>query len=362
MEFICEIRILRQVRLMALGFEASQLINAGGMVLDQEFQRVLAQIEQLGSSDLSVENVPLDEFPVPFLDATHTGFRTTVVNPVHDISQALFFAHEDRLEAQALVGLGGLDAGKIAQSSKGVEQVNVSFGSTCGRNFRATDDHRNSPCVLVEVLFALESMPSDSDPVVGSVEDVGVLKFSHRLKLIENPPYLSIDIFAASELATKFVADGSLVAMFPNARYIDFVTQFWMTVWEGVRRKVVFRQWRLSRVGRGAMVPIGMVDGSVLGQQFERSISLIVGMRETEIDQEGGNLLVGLERRFAGLEKFENLIGVPCAAGFGCPASFGRIPSHGELLVGFFVAVTLLASPHGDVSCPVENGWNRLQF
>jgi hypothetical protein len=35
------------------------------------------------------------------------------------------------------------------------------------------------------------------------------------------------------------------------------------------------------------------------------------------------------------------LIGVPCAAGFGCPASFGRIPSHGELLVGFFVAVTL---------------------
>ena len=153
--------------------------------------------------------------------------------------------------------------------------------------------------MLVEVLFALESMASDGDSMVGGVEDVRVFELSHRRKLVENPTYLLIDIFATSKLATEFVTYGSLVAMFPDSGNIDLITKFWVTVGKRVCRKIVFRQGWLGGVGRWSIVSIGMIDRTVFGQQFGCSVSLIVGVGETKIDKERRDLLVGLDRSFA---------------------------------------------------------------
>ena len=53
---------------------------------------------------------------------------------------------------------------------------------------------------------------------------------------------------------------------------------------------------------------------------------------------------------------------MPCAAGLGGSASFGRVLADRELLIGSFVAVPLFASTHRDIAGAIKNRWDRLEF
>ena len=79
-------------------------------------------------------------------------------------------------------------------------------------------------------------------------------------------------------------------------------------------------------------------------------------MREAEIDQERIASLACL----ALVEVVQHLLGVPGTAGFVGSAAFGGVADDGELLVGGFVAVALLAGPHRVVAGAVENRRHRV--
>ena len=53
---------------------------------------------------------------------------------------------------------------------------------------------------------------------------------------------------------------------------------------------------------------------------------------------------------------------MPCAAGLGGSAPFGRVLSDCELLIGSFVAIALFAGTHRDISGAIKNRWDRLEF
>ena len=141
--------------------------------------------------------------------------------------------------------------------------------------------------MLVEVLFSLEAVSTDGDPVVGGIEDISVFEFAHGIEFIQHATDLLVDPLATSKLATEFVSDGVRIAIFPDAADIDFVSQVWMAVGKGVFGKVVFRDWGLVGIGSRELISVGVVDGTVFGEEFWGSIALIVGVRESEIDQEG---------------------------------------------------------------------------
>ena len=141
--------------------------------------------------------------------------------------------------------------------------------------------------MLVEVLFSLKAVSTDGDPVVGGIDDVSVFEFAHGIEFIQHPTDLLVDPLATSKLPTEFVSDGVRIAILPDAADIDFVSQFWMAVGKGVFGKVVFRDWGLVWIGSRELISVGVVDGTVLGEEFWGSIALIVGVRESEIDQEG---------------------------------------------------------------------------
>ena len=94
-----------------------------------------------------------------------------------------------------------------------------------GRNPGPFDDERNSPGVFVEVLFSLQAVPADRHAVIGGVEDVGVVQFAHFLELLQHAADLDVDVFAAGKFASQFVANRALVAAFPDAADLLFITQ-----------------------------------------------------------------------------------------------------------------------------------------
>ena len=53
---------------------------------------------------------------------------------------------------------------------------------------------------------------------------------------------------------------------------------------------------------------------------------------------------------------------MPCAAGLGGSASFGRVLSDRELLIGSFVAIAQFAGTHRDIAGAIKNRWDRLEF
>ena len=191
--------------------------------------------------------------------------------------------------------------------------------------------------------------------MVGSVEDVGVVKLTHRLELLEHTTNLDIDVLAAGELAPQFVADRALVPLLPHSRHGDLVTETRMAMGEGMGRQVVRRQWRLLRVGRRERIAASVIHRTVLGEQFWLSITRVVRVREAEVDQEW--ILVVSRSPFA--QVAQHLPGVPGAAGRVGIAALVALAAHRELRIRRRIAVTGLAGPHRVIAGPVEDGGHR---
>ncbi len=147
------------------------------------------------------------------------------------------------------------------------------------------------------------------------------------LEAIEHSTNLDIDVLTAGELASQFVADGGFITIPPDTFHIDFITYLHVGVVERVSRQVVGRQWRLSGVSSRQVVPVSVIDCPILGQQLRSSITSVMWVGETEVDQKG----IVIFFRFALVQVVEHLLGVPCAAGLGGAATLGRIANDGEL-------------------------------
>lgn len=114
---------------------------------------------------------------------------------------------------------------------------------------QSLDDHRDTPGVLVEVLFSLQPVAADGDAVVGGVEDVGVFKLAHFLKPCENAADLDVDDFRAGVVAADLVADRRLVAAIQHAADRLLVAHVAVGVVEWMGGQPVGRQRRLFGVG-----------------------------------------------------------------------------------------------------------------
>ena len=77
--------------------------------------------------------------------------------------------------------------------------------------------------MFVEILFPLQAVAADRHPMIGSVEDVGVLELAHLFEFLENAADLDVDIFATGILTTEFVADRAFVPFLPDSFHADFV-------------------------------------------------------------------------------------------------------------------------------------------
>ena len=73
-----------------------------------------------------------------------------------------------------------------------------------------------------------------------------------------------------------------------------------------------------------------VIDGAVLLEELGSAVADVVGVRESEVDEEGFAIVLLL----ATGEIVEDLLGVPCAPGLSRASSFGGVVDDGELLVG----------------------------
>ena len=193
------------------------------MLLDV-FVRIFGEVEQLGFLDSVSWRIILDQFPVAFSYRPHARFGASAIRTVQHVSYGCLFTLEYRFEADPLVCLRGINAGKIAHRGQDIEQIDISGHAGSGFDARPFDDHRDAPSVFVEVLLALQAMSANRHAMISRVEDVGVVEFTHRLKLVENSPDLDVDVFVARIFTPKFVADCSFVTICPDPADVDFIT------------------------------------------------------------------------------------------------------------------------------------------
>ena len=148
-------------------------------MLREELVGVGGEIEKLGLADGSVEHVVLDQFPVALFHAAHAGTGATAVNTIEGVANGLFLAHEDGFKAASLDGSRGGHTCQITEGGQHVEEVDIARCTRSRLDAWAFDDHGHTPGVLVEVLFSLQAVATNGNAVIGSVEDVGVVEFTH---------------------------------------------------------------------------------------------------------------------------------------------------------------------------------------
>ena len=335
-------RVLREVSLHGVRFA----------VLSDEFFRIGGEVEKLGLAHVAVHDVILDELPVALFHAAHAGARAAAIDAVEDIAHGFLFAFEHGLEAGAFDGLRGRDAREIAERGQHVEKVNIARCTRARLDAGTFDDHGHAQGVLVEVLFPLKAVATDRDAVIGGVEDVGVVEFTHGFEFREHAGDLSVDVLRAGHVAPALVADGGFVPPLPNAFHTDLVAQSGMTVEEGMLGQVIQRQGRLQGVQGWDRLFVGVIDRAVLRIELRFAVARIVRVREAEVDEERVGVLGGL----AVIQVVQHLVGMPGAAFFILGAVVGAIMAHGELLIGGLVAVPAFAGAHGVVASGIEDG------
>ena len=120
--------------------------------------------------------------------------------------------------------------------------------------------------MLVQILFSLQTVSPNRHAVIGRVEDVCVVQFSHRFKSLQHAPNLDVDVLAAGELASQFIADRPLVTILPDATDVDFIPHGHVRVVEWMSRQVVDRQRRLFWICRRQGVLVGVIHRTVFHQ------------------------------------------------------------------------------------------------
>ena len=121
----------------------------------------------MGFSNITVQYIVLDEFPVPFLDGAHTRFGTSIIDAVQDIPDSLFLSRKNGLEANTVESIGSFDTSYIAKRGEHIHKIGVSPGPATGFDARSTNQQRHSPGVLVKVLFPHESVAANGDAMIG---------------------------------------------------------------------------------------------------------------------------------------------------------------------------------------------------
>lgn len=137
----------------------------------------------MGFHDVAVWGFVFDEFPIAVFDRPHAGFAATGVGTIKGVAHGRFLAFEDGFEAEAFVGLWRGDSCEVAEGGEDVEEVDVAFDAGSGLDAWSFDDEGHAPGVLVEVLFAHETMAANGDAVIGGVEDVGIVQFASLFEL-----------------------------------------------------------------------------------------------------------------------------------------------------------------------------------
>lgn len=319
-------------------------------VFGEEFVGIVLEVEELGFADGAVENVEFDELPVTFPDGAHPGFGAAGVGSEHDVAHALFFAGQDGFEADAFVGGGGFDACEVAKGGEGVHEVDVALNAA-RFDAGAFDDVGDPPGVFVEVLFSLKPVATDGHAVIRGVDNVSVVEFTHCFEFFEDAANLDIDVFGAGILAAELVADGGFIAVFPDAGDFDFIAKSGVAVGKGVDFEVVDGEFRLLGVESGEGISIAMIFSSVFGEEFGLSVSLVVWMREAEVDEERLFGFPGL----AVTEVVHDLLAVPVGTGLVGFAALGGVFDNLKLAVGKAVAVATFAGAHRLVAGLIEN-------
>ena len=166
--------------------------------------------------------------------------------------------------------------------------------------------------MVVQVLFALQAVTSDGHAVVGRVEDVRVVQLAHRFEFLQHAADLNVDVLTAGELPAQFVSDRALIPLVPDTAHVHLVAHRHVGVVEGMGRQVVAWQCRLLRIGRRKNVLVRVIYGTVLGEQLRFAVAGVVGVGESEVDQEG----IGVLGRFAFGQVLQDPLGVPGAARF----------------------------------------------
>ena len=88
--------------------------------------------------------------------------------------------------------------------------------------------------MLIEILFSLQSVATDRDPVVGRVNDVSVVQLAHGFEFCEDASDLNVNGLGAGEFAAELVADRALVAALPNPADGFLVAKTGMAVRKGM--------------------------------------------------------------------------------------------------------------------------------
>ena len=322
------------------------------MMFAEEFVRVFLEVKELRLAHRAVHHVVLDQLPIAAPHAAHARLGAAAVDAKERIANGLRPAHEHRLQADTLIGGRRLDAREAAERGQCIEQVNIPLRATAGFDAGALHDERHAPGVLVQILFALQPVPTNGHAVIGGINNVRVVQLAHRLELGEHTADLLVDVFAAGKLPTNLIADGAFIAPLPNARHFHLIAQSRMAVGERMFRQIIDRQLRLLVIGRRQRIPVAMIHRAIFLEQLRRAITHIVRMRKTEVDQER----IGIFNEFARVEIFEHPLRMPRAAGLRRAAALGGIVHHLELLVRAIVAVAAFARAHGSVTGTIENG------
>ena len=105
-------------------------------------------------------------------------------------------------------------------------------------------------------------------------------------------------------------------------------------------------------MGRGERALVLVIHRAVLFQELRLAVAHVVGVRESEVDQEWFAVL----HLGAVVEVVQDLLAVPGAACFVSAAPPGGVVANGEEGVGGLVAVAPLAGTHGRVAGPVKDG------
>jgi hypothetical protein len=108
----------------------------------------------------------------------------------------------------------------------------------------------------------------------------------------------------------------------------------------------------LFRVRGWQRISVGMIDGTVLGEQLWLAITGVMRVGKSEIDQKRA----GVARKLALVEVVENLLGMPCTSVGVVTTTFVGVFSDSELLVGAFIAVPDFAGAHRRITGTIEDG------
>ena len=117
--------------------------------------------------------------------------------------------------------------------------------------------------MLIQILFSLQTVTTNRHPVVGGVNNVGVVQLTHFLELLEHLANLNIDIFRARHFAAKLIANRAFITLFPNPAHRYFIAKIRMPVRKGMSRKVIHRQSRLLLIGRRQSILILVIHGPI---------------------------------------------------------------------------------------------------